>query len=327
MIAKLTITGFTIVVAILLLGAPLSTYAEPAQKIPRIGLIRPGSPPDPLVDAFVQGLRDLGYVEGQTMVIEYRWAEGRTTRLSDLSAELVRLKVDVIVTTGTPGALAARQTTSTIPIVVPVMIDPVGAGVVASLARPGGNITGLSLMSPEIGVKRMELLKETFPGVSRVAVLRDPRVSRMDLPPTEAAARTLGVHLQILEVRDINDLETTLAAARRERAGALNILTSAFFYAHRARILEAVAKIRLPAIYPQREYVAAGGLMVYGPLVSDLFRRAAVYVDKIVKGTKPRDLPIEQPTRFEFVINMKTVKALGLTIPQSILVRADQVIE
>ena len=310
----------------MLVAVPAAAAQQPG-KVPRIGLIRLGSPPDPLAEAFVQGLRDLGYVEGRTIAIEYRWAQGNPERIPDLTAELVRLKVDLIVTAGEPGAPAAKRATSTIPIVFTVHPDPVGAGLVASLARPGGNITGLALMSPELSEKRMELLKVAFPKLSRVAVLRDPRTAPTDLPPTEAVARALGLHLQVLEVRDINDLEAALAAARRERAGALNVLGSPFFFAHRARLVEAVAKARLPAMYVTREYVDIGGLMSYASHFPDLFRRAATYVDKILKGAKPADLPVEQPTRFELVVNLKTAKALGVTIPQSFLIRADHVIQ
>jgi putative ABC transport system substrate-binding protein len=266
-------------------------------------------------------------VEGRTIAIEYRWAEGKPERIPDLTADLVRLKVDVIVTAGEPGTPAAKQATSTIPIVFAAHADPVGAGLVASLARPGGNITGLSSMTAELGEKRLELLKEAFPKLSRVAVLRDPRQPLMDLRLTETAARALGLRLQVLEVRDINDLEAALAAAKQGRAGALMNLQSTFLFAHRARIVEAVAKARLPAMYHHREFVAVGGLMAYSPNFSDMYRRAAVYVDKIIKGAKPADLPVEQPTRFELVINVKTAKGLGLTIPQSVLVRADRVIQ
>ncbi|TPW18285.1 MAG: hypothetical protein FD126_3482, partial [Elusimicrobia bacterium] len=274
------LTVCTMAFALGLLAVSLAADAQQAAKIPRIGFIRPGSPPDPLAEAFVQGLRDLGYVEGRTVAIEYRWAEGKPERIPDLTAELVRLKVDVIVTPG-GYAVAAKRATGTIPIVFPVSADPVAAGLVASLARPGGNLTGLSLMSPELSEKRLELLKVAFPKVSRVAVLRDPRQPPTDLPPAEAAARALGLHLQVLEVRDINDLEAALAAAKKGRAGALNILSSPFFSAHRARIVETVAKARLPAMYYQREFVAVGGLMSYSPNFPDLFRRAATYVDKI----------------------------------------------
>ncbi len=309
----------------MLAAVPAADAQQPA-KVPRIGLIRPGSPPESFVEAFLQGLRDLGYVEGQTIAIEYRWAEGQPERVPDLMAELVRLKVDVIVTSG-QFAPAAKQATSTILIVFPAHPDPVGAGLVASLARPGGNITGQSMMSPELSEKRLELLREALPKLSRVAVLRDPRQPPTDLRLTEAAARVLGLRLHVLEVRDINDLEAALATAKKGRAGALTMLPSAFFAAHRARIVEAVAKARLPAMYHEGEFVAIGGLMAYSPNFPDLFRRAATYVDKILKGAKPADLPVEQPTRFELVINMKTAKALGLTIPQSVLIRADQVIQ
>ena len=318
--------GFLVILALGLLVAPLAAEAQQPAKVPRIGLIRLGSPPDPPAEAFLQGLRDLGYVEGRTIAIEYRWAQGNPDRIPDLTAELVRLKVDVIVTVG-QFALAAKQATSTIPIVFAVHANPVGAGLVASLARPGGNITGLSLMSPELSEKRLELLKEALPKLSRVAVLRDPRTPPTDLQFTEAAARALGLRLQVLEVRDIKDLEPALAAAKKGRAGAVNTLSSPFFSAHRARIVETVAKARLPAMYYQREFVDLGGLMSYAPNFPDLFRRAAAYVDKILKGAKPADLPVEQPTRFEMVVNLKTAKALGLTIPPSILIRADQVIQ
>ena len=317
---------FVLILALGLLAAPLPADAQLPAKVPRIGLIRPGSPPDPFAEAFLQGLRDLGYLEGRTIAIEYRWAEGKPERYPELTADLVRLRVDVIFTTTDPGIHAAKQATSTIPILV-LTTDPVGSGLVASLARPGGNITGLSTMSPELSEKRMELLMVAFPKVSRVAVLRDARQAPTDHRAVEAAARTLGLRLQTLEVRDINDLEPALAAAKRARAGALNILPSGFFSAHRARIVEAVAKARLPAIYEHRDFVAVGGLMSYAPNFPELFRRAATYVDKILKGAKPADLPVEQPTRFELVINLKTAKALGLTIPPSVMIRADQVIQ
>jgi putative tryptophan/tyrosine transport system substrate-binding protein len=315
----------------LLVGLTLASVrlveAQQPKKVPRIGLLRAGSPPDSYVEAFRQGLRELGYIEGQNIAVEYRWAEGKPERIPDLTAELVRLKVDVIVTTGVPGGLAAKQATSTIPIVVPAINDPIGSGLVASLARPGGNVTGLSMVNPELSEKRMELLKEASPSVSRVAVLHDPAAIGVELHPTEAAAQALGLRLQVLEVREVNDLETALAAAKKGRAGALNFLTSPFFSAHRARIVEAVAKVRLPTMYPQREFVDAGGLIAYGPSLADMFRRAATYVDKILKGTKPGDIPVEQPTKFELVINLKAAKQIGLTIPPNVLVRADKVIK
>lgn len=313
-----------VALALALLASPLDVEAqqEPG-KVARIGLIRSGSPPDPFVEAFLQGLRDLGYVEGRTIAIEYRWAEGRRERIPEFAEELVRLKVDVIVT---PDVQLIKRVTATIPVVSPTMTDPVGAGLVASLTRPGGNITGLSLMSRELSAKRLELLKETVPKVSRVAVLRDPRTT-VSVEPMDAAARTLGLALQILEVRSVDDFEKAFAAAKQAQAGAVNILESVFFAANRVHIVDAARKTRLPAIYQSRAFVDAGGLMSYGPHFPDLFRRAASYVDKILKGAKPADLPIEQPMKFEFIINMKTAKTLRLTIPPSVLARADEVIE
>jgi len=315
-----------VILSVGILWAPLAAGAQSPAKVPRIGLVRPGSPPDPNAEAFLQGLRDLGYVEGRTIAIEYRWAQGRPERYLDLTSELVRLQVDVIFTTGHAGVLAAKQATSTIPI-VSVMVDAAGAGLVASLARPGGNLTGVSMLNPELSGKRMELLKEAIPKLSRVAILRDPRQPPTDLSATEAAARALGLHAQTLEVRDINDLDAALVVAKKGRAGALNILASAFFFAHRARVVEGVATAHLPAMYQFAEFVAAGGLMAYGPHFPDVFRRAAAHVDKILKGAKPADIPVEQPTRFELAINLKTAKALGLTFPPSVLIRAEQVIQ
>jgi putative ABC transport system substrate-binding protein len=310
-----------------LLVAPSGIEAQRAGKVPVIGLVRPGSPPDPNAEGFRQGLRELGYVEGQNLVIEYRWAEGKPDRVPALTADLVRLKVDVIVPAGEPGALAAKQATGTIPIVVPVMSDPVGTGLVASLARPGGNVTGSSLLAPELAEKRMQLLKEALPHVSRVAIVRDPGLAPTDLRATEAAGRALGLRLQILEARDLNDFETALAPAKRGQVQALDVLSSPIFYANRAGIVDLVAKTRLPAMYEHRDFLTAGGLMAYGPNLVDLFRRAAYTVDRILKGAKPADLPIEQPTKFELFINLKTAKALGLTIPLAVLARADEVIE
>ncbi len=322
-----TIVQGLVAVALGLLFAPFATAGQAPAKVPRVGLIRGGSPPDPYVEAFRQGLRELGYVEGENIVIEYRWAEGKPERIPELTAELVRLKVDVLMTVGTHGGLTAKRATSTIPIVIPATTDPVGAGLVASLARPGGNVTGLSILGPELAEKRLQLLKESIPRVSRVAVVRDPGMPPTDLRTTEAAGRALGLQLQVLEARGPSDFETALAAAKKGRAQALNILPSSVFYAHRARIVNLVAKTRLPAMYEHRDFVVAEGLMSYGPSFPELFRRAATYVDKILKGAKPADLPVEQASRFEFVINLKTAKALGVTFPQSILIRVDQVIQ
>jgi len=313
--------------ALSLFAAPLAGEAQPGGKIPRIGMLRPGSPPDPLVEAFRQGLRELGYVEGHTISIEYRWAEGRDERLPGLVADLIRHNVDVIVTAGSL-ALLAKRATSTTPIVMPVSNNPVGAGLVASFARPGGNVTGLSFLAEELPGKWMELLKEALPGVSRVAVLWDPATEAGQLKVSEAAARSLGVRLHALKVQRSEDLGTAFAEAQKDRADALIVLASPFFYVHRTRLVELATKHRLPTMYSQREFVVeSGGLMSYGPSLRDLFRRAAGYVDKVLKGARPADLPVEQPTKFEFVINRKTAKALGLTIPPSVLARADEVIE
>jgi putative ABC transport system substrate-binding protein len=310
-----------------LLAGPHAADAQPVSRNTRIGILRPGSPPDPLLDAFRQGLRDLGYDEGRNVSIEYRWAEGRDERFPALAADLVRLKVDVIVA-GAGAAEAAKHATTTIPIVMPVSGDPVRAGLVASLARPGGNITGLTSLSGELPGKWMELLKETVPRVSRVAVLWDPASDPNLVKTSEAAARSLGVRLQVLKVGRAGGFEPALAEARKNDAGALIVLGSPFFYVQRTRLIDLAAKHRLPTIYAQREFVVgSGGLMSYGTDFHHQFRRAATYVDKILKGAKPGDLPIEQPTKFEFVINLKTAKALGLTIPPSVLARADQVVQ
>jgi putative ABC transport system substrate-binding protein len=283
-------------------------------------------------EAFRQGLRDLGYAEGRNLVIEYRDAEGKFERLPALAAELVALKVDVILAGSTPHAVAAKQATRTIPIVVASVGDPVSSGLVTSLARPGGNVTGLSILAPELVGKCLELLKQAVPGVSLVAVLWQPgaageRTVRDMLKAAEVAARALGVRPQFVEARGPADFDRAFSDMTKARAGALTVLGTPMFFNERRRLVELTAKNRLPAVYPLREYVDAGGLMAYGPNLADLFRRAATYVDRILKGAKPADLPVEQPTKFELVINLKTAKALGLTIPQSVLGRADRVIE
>jgi putative ABC transport system substrate-binding protein len=278
----------------------------------------------------VQGLRELGWVDGKNIVIEYRWAEGRADRLPDLAAELVRLKVDVIFAANTSVALAAKNATGTIPIVMATGGDPVGLGLVASLARPGGNVTGLSFsVGMETVGKGLELLKETVPKVRRVAVLSNPAnpSHALAIKNVSDAARAVRMQLQLLEARGPNEFDNAFAAMARERAEALLVVLDPFFGIHRAQLRDLAAKNRLPAMYGSREYPEAGGLMSYGADFRHNFRRSATYVDKILKGAKPADLPIEQPTRFELVINMKTAKALGLTIPQSLLLRADQVIE
>jgi putative ABC transport system substrate-binding protein len=282
--------------------------------------------------AFRQGLRDLGYIEGRNVVIEYRDAEGKFERLPALAAELVVLKVDVIVVGGTPQALAAKQATRTIPIVLAGAGDPITSGLVTSLARPGGNVTGLSILGPELVGKCLELLKQAIPGVSHVAVLWHPgghgeRTERNMLKEAEVAGRALGVRLQFVETRGPADFDRAFSDMTRARAGALTVLPSNMLITERRRLVDLTAKSRLPAVYPMRVFVDVGGLMSYGANIADMFRRAATYVDKILKGAKPGDLPVEQPTNFELVINLKTAKALGLTIPQTLLLQADQVIE
>ena len=305
--------------------------AQQPKKVPRIGILPPGpiSERVHLWDAFRQGLRELGYVEGQNIILVFPSIEVNPERLPHLAAELVSLKVDVIVAAATVAVQAAKEATKTIPIVTPITTDPVETGLVASLARPGGNITGLSYMSSDLSGKRVDLLKEVVPKVSRIAVLSSP--SSANAPPqmreTEAAARSLGVQLQPLEVRGLDDFERVFQAATKERAGALITLDDAFVFTHRTRIVKLAAKSRLPAIYGFREFVDAGGLMSYAANLSEMYRRAATYVDKILKGTKPADLPIEQPIKFEFIINLKAAKQIGLTIPPNVVARADKVIK
>jgi putative ABC transport system substrate-binding protein len=322
------------VLALLALGAaPLAAEAQQAAKIARIGYLVTDLGVNPhLREAFRQGLRDLGYVEGRNLVIEYRDAEGKPDRLPALAAELVALKVDVIFAGGsTRTALAAKQATRTLPIVFAAVGDPVGSGLVTSLARPGGNVTGLSSLAPELVGKRLELLTQAVPGVSRVAVLWLPgalgeRTDKDMLKEEEAAARALGVQPQFIEARGPDEFARAFSDMTSARAGALTVLPSNRFLREHRRLVDLAAKNRLPAVYTSREFVDAGGLMSYGANQPDLFRRAATYVDKILKGAKPGDLSVEQPTKFELVINLKTAKDLGLTIPQSVLARADEVI-
>jgi putative ABC transport system substrate-binding protein len=317
-----------------LLVVPLAADAQQAAKVSRIGYLALNRAAGPLrLEAFLQGLRDLGYVEGRSVVIEYRDAEGKSERLPSLAAELVALKVDVIVAGGgAQAALAAKQTTRTIPIVFASTADPVGSGLVTSLAQPGGNVTGLSLIFPELVGKCLEQIKLAVPGVTRVAVLWQPgaygeRTEKDMLKRADVAGRALGVRLQIVEARGPADFDRAFSEMTRARAGALTVLGSIAFANERRRLVDLAARNRPPVMYMEREYVDAGGLMYYGPNVADSFRRAATYVDKILKGAKPADLPVEQPTKFELVINLKTAKALGLTIPPSVLGRADEVIQ
>jgi putative ABC transport system substrate-binding protein len=328
------ITG--LVIALTPPGATASAQeykAQQAAKVPRIGFLatnRAASPHTP--EAFRQGLRDLGYFEGRNVVIEYRDAEGKPERFPALAAELVAFKVDVIVASSQLSALAAKQATRTLPIVFATAAEPVAGGLVTSLARPGGNVTGLSSLGPELVGKWLEQLKQAIPGVSRVAVLWHPgaqgeRTEKDMLKAAEVAARALGVRLQFVEARGPADVDRAFSDMTRARAGALTVLPSPMFVSERRRLVDLAAKNRLPAVYPLREFVDAGGLMAYGPDLAVMFRRAATYVDKILKGAKPGDLPVEQPTKFELVINLKTAKALGLTIPPSLLQRADEVIQ
>jgi ABC-type uncharacterized transport system substrate-binding protein len=302
--------------------------AQQAKKVPRIGILSPlSSSADDLLDAFRQGLRELGYVEGRNIVIEYRSAEGRNDRLPELAAELVRLKVDVLVTTGPAAVGAGKQVTSTIPIVMGAVGDAVDFGFVASLARPGGNITGMSWLGPELNAKRLELLKEVFPKVVRVAVLWDPATPKTYVRATEVAARSLGINLRVLEVAKSNEFDHAFATLTGDGAGALEVMPSTTFASQMRQLVDLAAKSRLPAIFPDERYAQAGGLLSYGPSFPEMYRRAATYVDKILKGAKPGDLPVEQPMRFEFIINLKTAKQIGLTIPPNVLARADKVIK
>jgi putative ABC transport system substrate-binding protein len=315
----------------MLLGLCGSAEAQQPTKIPRIGFLNAVSPSavSVRIEAFRQGLRELGYVEGKNMVIEYRYAEGKLDRLPALAAELVRLKVDIIVSAGPQSTRAAKEATVTIPIVMGFDNDPVGSGLVASLARPGGNITGLSTLSPEISGKQLELLKEMVPKLSRVALLgfSGGAVNAQALKEIELAAGAFGVQLQYLEVRDAKDIETAFRAASKGRADAVLVLPSPITLSQRRQVVDLAANSRLPAIYWATEFVEAGGLMTYSVSFTDLFRRAATYVDKILKGAKPADLPVEQPTKFEFIINLKAAKQIGLTSPPNVLARADKVIK
>jgi len=310
----------------LLFALCFSAEAQQAKKIHRIGYLSFGLGIQPREEAFRQGLRELGYVDGQNIVIEWRFAKGKAALLPELATELVRLNVDVIVASATQAILAAKQATTTIPIVFPTAGDPVAYGLVTSLARPGGNITGLTILALELGGKRLELLKEAFPRIARVAVLYDPQL-RQSLKETQTAAQFLGLKVQALEVRVATDVESAFSAMRRERADSLITLPPPIIGVHQKRILELSAKSRLPAMHSSKAWVDAGGLMSYGPDVFDNDRRAAIFVDKILKGAKPGDLPVEQPTKFEFVINLKTAKQIGLTISPNVLARADKIIK
>ena len=312
-----------------LVGPGLASGQSPA-RVARVGVLRtpPPAPSDPATDGFRQGLRELGYVEGQNIHLEFRWADGRPERIPALAAELVQANPNVLVTGGEQAILALKRVTTTIPIVMGASNDPVGAGLVDSLARPGSNVTGMTVVAPEVSRKRLQLLKEVLPRATRIAVLANPAypATALDLAETRTAARALGLRLEIVDVRTAAEIEPAIAAAR-DRADALLPVGDPFLTSHRARIADLAAKHRIPAIYYWKEFVEAGGLMAYGPNLRDSYRRAATFVDKILKGARPSDLPVERPTTFEMSINLKTAKAQGLTIPQTVLVRADHLIE
>jgi putative tryptophan/tyrosine transport system substrate-binding protein len=315
---------------------PLAARAQQPAKIPRIGFLLTGWPQSPEtlapIDAFRRGLRQLGYVDNQNIAIEYRFAEGKIERFPNLAAELVRLNVDLIVAANTPSAIAAREATTTIPIVGVAMGDPIEDGLIASLARPGGNVTGLTFLAPELTAKRLQLLKDALPNVSRVAALWQPgafgeRTTSDMMKATEAVARSLGVRLQLIEVRNVEQFDGAFATMASERVEALLVFPGSLLFNARRRIVELAVTHRLPSVYSAREFVELGGLISYGASISDLFRHSAVYVDKVLKGATPAALPVEQSTRFELVINLKAAKELGIDMPLSLMIRADEMIE
>jgi len=323
--------GFTLTLALGILLGPLAAQAQQTGKPYRIGFLGNSTAAleANLVGPFRAGLRDLGYVEGRNVLIEYRWTEGKYERFPALIGDLVALKVDVIVTAGTPATLAVKKATTSIPLVMVAVGDPVGTGIVPSLSRPGGNITGLTSISTEMDGKRLELLREVIPNVSHIAVLWNAASPLQVLAEkqTRAAAQVLRMNVLSLGVRTMEEIEGAFAAIVRERPGALLVLADRLFLHHRARIMDFAARHRLPGVHAYRELVEAGGLMSFGPSYADMHRRAAYFVDRILKGAKPADLPVERPATFELVINLKAAKALGLTIPQSVLLRATEVIQ
>jgi putative ABC transport system substrate-binding protein len=312
----------------ILLGSIDLAEAQQPEKIPRIGILFIGSQNQPHLAAFKQGLRERGYTEGKDIILEYRYAEGRYDRLPELASELARMKVDVIVTTSSISAHAARKATNTIPIVMTTG-NPIEQGLAASLARPGGNVTGLTVMLAEMSGKRVEILKETLPEMTRVAVLWGP--SQIEavwgFKETQEAVQAFGLKLQSVEIQSAEDMEGIFAEAVEARPDALIVILSPFVTLHSKRIVELALKHNLPGMYPTRQFVEEGGLMAYGPVISDLYHRAATYVDKILKGAKPADLPVERPTNFEFIVNLRAAKQIGVTIPFSVVVRANQVIK
>jgi len=327
---KKKITVLTLCALLLALSAPAEAQQQ-LKKLHRIGILLVGSSSfySAWIDVFRQGLKELGYIEGKNIAIEYRYAEGKADRLPALAAELVGLKVEIVFTSSTPSVLAVKKATSTIPIVFVSISDPVASGLVTSLARPGGNITGLSIVAVELSGKRLELLKEAVPSVTRVAFIWNSAnpAQAPQWGEAQAAAQALGLQLQSLEVRSANDFDSAFEAALKERVQALITTPEALFGTHLKRIVEFAAKNRLPTMYGNPQFVDAGGLMSYAPDYTVQYRRAAIYVDKILKGSKPADLPVEQPTKFEFIINLKAAKQIGLTIPPNVLARADKVIK
>jgi putative ABC transport system substrate-binding protein len=327
-----TFTTFAIALVLLVVATPLPATQQ-AGKVYRIGVMAITSTPSPeflrIWNAFSDGLREFGYVEGKNIVFERRYSEGRAERFPELAGELVGLKVDLILVVTTPAALAAKAATSTIPILFVTAIDPVGAGLATSLARPGGNVTGLTTLSPELSAKRLELLKELVPRVARVGVLWNTTnpANALVLRQMDEAGRQLGVVLQSYGVRAPDDFESTFAKIVQQRPGALLVLADAMMFRHRDQIAKFALQARLPSIFEAKEMTVAGGLMSYGSSYPELFRRAAFYVDRLLRGVRPADLPFEQPSKFEFVLNMKTARALGLTIPPAMRVRADELIE
>ena len=320
--------------ALLVVGTtmwPLHVQAQQAGKIPRIGVLLPGAPASssPRTGALLDGLRERGYVEGRTIAIEWKWGYDQVDTLSGLAADLVRGNVDVIVTGGTPAAKALKATTRTIPIVMAVVGDPVAAGLVDNLARPGGNVTGFSIVAPELGTKRLELLKEIVPNLSSIAVLSNPKnpQQKIEMKEMQTAAQAMSLRLHSAEVSTEDGLEDAFVAMNKVGVQAFILLTDSIFFSQRKRTVDLASKYKLPAMYFFQVFVEEGGLMSYGPSDADLFRRAAGYVDRILKGAKPGELPVEQPTKFDLYINLRTAKALGLTIPPSLLARADEVIE
>jgi putative tryptophan/tyrosine transport system substrate-binding protein len=322
--------GLTTITFMLAVGGARVEAQQQLKKVPRIARLSPSSAnaDSPVLAAFRQGLRDHGWIEGQNILIEYRFSEGKPARLPGLAGELVRLNVDLILAGATSGVLAAKRATSTTPIVMVTTGDPVAGGLVNSLAQPGGNVTGLTALGQELSGKRLELLKEALPNMKRVAVLSNPTYpdSASSVREVETVAQALGLQTQVHEVRDPSGFEETFRAMAAARPGAVIVLTDPMFLTYRRRIVELSGQSRLPAMYPISEYTNAGGLMFYGASFPDMYRRAASYVDKILKGVKPADLPVEQPTKFELVVNLKAAKQIGLTIPPNVLARADKVI-